>query len=65
MSNILDSSIKGSLWCSVIRMLNHMNTIAEFLLVQHHFHTLFRSTSTERSPCADVEGRMVVAVRLE
>jgi hypothetical protein len=65
MSSILNSSIEGSLGCSVIRMLNHMDSIAELLLIQHHLHTPYWGTSTEWSPCADVEGCVVVAVRLE
>jgi hypothetical protein len=65
MSSILNSSIKGSLGCSVEHMSNHMNAIAQFLLIQHHLHTSYRSTSVEQSPCANVEGNVVVAIRLE
>jgi hypothetical protein len=28
-------------------------------------HTSYRSTSAERSPCANVEGNVVVAIHLE
>jgi hypothetical protein len=28
-------------------------------------HTPYRSTSIERSPCADIEGHVVVAICLE
>jgi hypothetical protein len=65
MSSILNSSIKGSMGCSVERMSNHMDVVAQFLLIQHHYHTPYRSTSVKRSPCANVEGNVVVAVRLE
>jgi hypothetical protein len=65
MSSILNSNINGSLGCSVERMLSHTDVVAQFLLVQHHLHTPYMSTSVERSPCANVEGHVVVAVRLE
>jgi hypothetical protein len=65
MSNILNSSIKGSLGCSVERMSNHTDAVAQFLLIQHHLHTPYMSTFAERSPCANVEGNVVVAIRLE
>jgi hypothetical protein len=65
MSGILNSSIKGSLGCSVECMLNHTDVVAQFLLVQHHLHTSHRSTSAKRSPCANVAGNVVVAIRLE
>jgi hypothetical protein len=65
MSSILNSIIKGGLGCSVECMVNHMDVIAQFLLVQHHLHTPYRSTSVERSLGANVEGNVVVAVRLE
>jgi hypothetical protein len=65
MSGILNSNIKGSLGCNVEHMLNHKDVVAQFLLVQHHLHTPYRSTSIEWSPCAIVEGHMVVVVRLE
>jgi hypothetical protein len=65
MSSILNSNIKGSLGCSIEHMSNHIDIVAQFLLVQHHLHTPYRSTSTEWSPCANVEGSVVVVVRLE
>jgi hypothetical protein len=65
MSSILNSNIKGSLGCSVEHMLNHIDVVAQFLLIQHHLHTPYKSTSTEQSPCANIEGNMVVAIRLE
>jgi hypothetical protein len=65
MSIILDSSIEGSLWCSMIHMSNHTKIIAQFLLVQHHLHTPYWGTSAEGTPCADVEGCVVVTICLE
>jgi hypothetical protein len=65
MSTILNSSIKGGLGCNVERMSNHTDVVAQFLLVQHHLLTPYMSTSTEWSPGANVEGNVVVAIRLE
>jgi hypothetical protein len=65
MSSILNSSIEGSIACSVIRMLNYIDSIVQLLLIQDYLHTPYRGTSVERSPCADVEGCIVVAVSLE
>jgi hypothetical protein len=59
------SIVWGSLGCNVERMLNHTDTIAQFLLLQHHLHTPYRSASVERAPSADVEVHVVAAVRLE
>jgi hypothetical protein len=65
MSSILDSSIEGSLGCSVVHMSYHVDSIAQLLLILHYLHTPYLGTSTERPPCADVEGCVVVTVRLE
>jgi hypothetical protein len=65
MSNILNSSSKGSLGCSVEHMSNHTDVVAQFLPVQHHLHTPYKSISVEWSPCANIEGNVVVAIRLE
>jgi hypothetical protein len=65
MSSILNSSIEGSLGCSMIGMSNHMESIAQLLLIQHHLHTPYRGTYAEWFPCANVEGCVIVAVSLE
>jgi hypothetical protein len=65
MSRLLNSNIKGSLGCSVERMSNPTDVVAQFLLVQHHLHTPYRSTFAKRSPCANVEGNVVVVIHLE
>jgi hypothetical protein len=65
MSSFLDSSIEGILGCNVIRMSNHTDFVAQLLLIQHHLRTPYWGTSAQRSPCANVEGCVVVVVRLE
>jgi hypothetical protein len=65
LSSILNSSIKGSLGCSVECMSNHTDVVAPFLLIQHHLHTSYKSTFAKWSPCAKVEGNVVVDICLD